>query len=101
MLTLAFGKSGNASRGRKRVMRWQRGEVSGHDFASEPGVGQQRDHRLGEMPMPVRPKFSSQPLFGSKRSRDGSGALYSADSPTAAPPWKKVRYRVKPESGHV
>ena len=71
-------------------MRWQRGEVSGHDFASEPGVGQQRDHRLGEMPMPVRPKFSSQPLFGTKRSRDGSGALHSADSSTAAPPWKNV-----------
>ena len=24
--------------------------MSGHDLAREPGLGEQRDHRLGEMP---------------------------------------------------
>ena len=34
-------------------------------------VMRKRDYRLGEMPMPVHPSSSAQPLFGSKRSRDG------------------------------
>ena len=45
--------------------------MSGHDLAREPGLGEQRDHRLGEMPSPVR---SVQPLIGAKRSRDGPGS---------------------------
>ena len=65
-----------------------RGELSGHDIALEPGLGEQRDHRLGEMPLPVR---LMQPLIGAKRLRDGPGPSHSADSPTAAPPPKKVR----------
>ena len=40
------------------------------------------------MPLPVLPV---QPLIGAKRSRDGPGPSHSADSPTAAPPMKKVR----------
>ena len=44
--------------------------MSGHDLAREPGLGEQRDHRLGEMPLPVQP---SQPLIGAKRLRDGPG----------------------------
>ena len=40
------------------------------------------------MPLPVRPM---QPLIGANRSRDGPGPSPSADSPTAAPPPKKVR----------
>ena len=50
VLMLAFGESGTAERGRNRLMRWRRGEMSGHDLAREPGLGEQRDHRLGEMP---------------------------------------------------
>ena len=69
-------------------MRWRRGEMSGHDLAREPGLGEQRDHRLGEMPLPVQP---AQPLIGAKRQRDGPGPSHSVDSPTAAPPLKKVR----------
>ena len=38
--------------------------MSGHDLAREPGLGEQRDHRLGEMPLPVQPV---QPLIGAKR----------------------------------
>ena len=55
VLMLAFGESGTAERGRNRLMRWRRGEISGHDLAREPGLGEQRDHRLGEMPLPVQP----------------------------------------------
>ena len=62
--------------------------MSGHDLAREPGLGEQRDHRLGEMPLPVQP---AQPLIGAKRQRDGPGPSHSVDSPTAAPPLKKVR----------
>ena len=35
--------------------------MSGNDLAREPGLGEQRDHRLGEMPLPVQP---AQPLIG-------------------------------------
>ena len=88
VLMLAFGESGTAERGRNRLMRWRRGEMSGHDLTREPGLGEQRDHRLGEMPLPVQP---AQPLIGAKRQRDGPGPSHSVDSPTAAPPLKKVR----------
>ena len=36
VLMLAFGESGTAKRGRNRLMRWRRGEMSGHDLAREP-----------------------------------------------------------------
>ena len=85
---LAFGESGTAERGRNRLMRWRRGEMSGHDLAGEPGIGEQWDHRLGEMLLPVQPV---QPLIGAKRLRDGPSPSHSADSPTAAPPLKRVR----------
>ena len=88
VLMLAFGESGTAERGRNRLMRWRRGEMSDHDLAREPGLGEQRDHRLGEMPLPVQ---TAQPLIGAKRQRDGPGPSHSVDSPTAAPPPKRVR----------
>ena len=88
VLMMVFGESGTAERGRNRLMRWRRGEPSGHDLAREPGLGEQRDHRLVEMPLPVQP---AQPLIGAKRQRDGPGPSHSIDSPTAAPPSKKVR----------
>ena len=88
---VAFGESGTAESSRNRLMRWRRGEMSGHDLAREPGLGEQRDYRLGEMPMPVRSHSSAQLLFGSKRSRNGPGPSYSADSPSAAPPSKQVK----------
>ena len=77
VLMLAFGESGTAERGQKRLMRWRRGEKSGHDFAREPGLGEQRDHRLGEMPLPVQPV---QPLIGAKRLRDGPGCSTTEES---------------------
>ena len=40
---LAFGASGTTERGRKRLMKWRRGEMSGHDLAHEPGLDEQRD----------------------------------------------------------
>ena len=83
VLMLAFGESGTAERGQNRLMRWRRGEMS-----DEPGLGEQRDHRLGEMPLPVPP---AQPLIGAKRQRDGPGLSNSVDSPTTAPPPKRVR----------
>ena len=49
VLMLAFSESGIAERGRNRLMRWRRGEFSGHDLARGPGLGEQRDHRLCEM----------------------------------------------------
>ena len=88
VLMLAFGESGTAERGRNRLMRWRRGEMSGHALAREPGLGEQRDHRLGEMPLSVQP---AQPLVGAKRLRDGPGPSHSVDSPTAAPPLKRVK----------
>ena len=45
------------------------------------------------MPMPVRPYSSAQPLFGSRRSRNGPAPSYSVDSPSAVPPSKKVKMR--------
>ena len=36
-----------------------------------------RDHRLGEMPLPVQPV---QPLIGARRLRDGPGPSHSVDS---------------------
>ena len=55
VLMLAFGESETAERGRNRLIKWWRGEMSGHDLARESGLGEQRDHRLGEMPLPVPP----------------------------------------------
>ena len=88
VLMLAFGESGTAERGQNRLMRWRRGEMSGHDLAREPGLGEQRDHRLGEMPLPVQ---HAQPLIGAKRLHDGPGPSHSVDSPTTAPPLKRVK----------
>ena len=65
--------------------------MPGHDLACEPGLGEQRDYMMVEMPMPVRPCFSAQPLFGSKVSRNGPVPSHSMDSSSAAPPSKKVR----------
>ena len=62
----------------------------GHDLAREPGLGEQRDHRLGEMPLPVQP---AQPPIGAKRLRDGPGPSHSVNSPTAAPPLKRMRMK--------
>ena len=45
VLTLAFGESVAAERGRNRLMRWRRREMSGHDLARDPVLGEQRDHR--------------------------------------------------------
>ena len=88
VLMLAYGESGTADRGRNRLMRWRLGEMSDHDLAREPGLGEQRDHRLGEMPLPTQPAL---PLIRAKRLRDGPGRSHSVDSPTAAPPPKRVR----------
>ena len=44
--------------------------MSGHDLAREPGLGEQKDHRLSEMPLPIQP---AQPLIGAKRHCDGPG----------------------------
>ena len=74
VLMLAFGESGTAERGRNRLMRWRRGECRRGEC-----LGEQRDHRLGEMPLPVPP---AQPLIGAKRQRDGPGPSHSVDSPT-------------------
>ena len=63
----------------------------GHDLAREPGIGKQRDYRLGEMTMPIRSNSSAQPLFGSKISCNGPASSHSVDSPTAASPSKKLR----------
>ena len=65
--------------------------MSGYDLARDTGQGEQRDYRLGEMPMPIRPISSAQPLLGPRRSRNGLAPSHSADSPTAASPSKKVR----------
>ena len=59
-----------------------------YEWQREPGLGEQKDHRLGEMPLPIQP---AQPLYGAKRQRDGPGPSHSVDSPTAAPPPKRVR----------
>ena len=71
VLMLAFGESGSAERGRNRLMRWRRGEMSGHDLASEPGLGEQRDHRLGEMPYPfsLRSRSSERKDYVMGRAR--------------------------------
>ena len=39
---LAFGDSGTTNRGRNRLVRWRGGEMSGHDLACQPEVGEQR-----------------------------------------------------------
>ena len=57
-------------------------------MAREPGLGEQSDHRLGELPLPVQP---AQRLIGAKRLRDGPGPSNSVDSPIAAPPLKRVK----------
>ena len=57
-------------------------------MAREPGLGEQSDQRLGELPLPVQP---AQPLIGAKRLRDGPDPSHSVDSPIAAPPLKRVK----------
>ena len=47
VLMLAFGASGTGERGCKRLMRWRLGQLSGHDLARKPGLGEQSDYRLG------------------------------------------------------
>ena len=64
---LSFGKSDTAEWNGNRLLRSIRGEMSGHDSNRGPGLGKHRNDRLGEEPMQVRPIFSAQPLFGSKR----------------------------------
>ena len=91
VLMLAFSESGTIERSRNLLMRWRRGEISGHVLAREPGLSEQRDYKLGEIPMPIRSSSSAQPLFGSKRSRDGSASSHSVYSPFGSPPSKKVR----------
>ena len=60
VLMLAFGESGTAERGRNRLMRWRRGEMSGHDLAGMPGLREQRDHRLEQRDhRPCRPNQRS------------------------------------------
>ena len=54
VLMLAYGETGTTEMSRNR------GEWPGHDLAREPGLDEQRDHRLGEMHLPVRPL---QPLI--------------------------------------
>ena len=39
VLMLGFGESRTAERGRNRLMRWRRGETSGHDLAHEYRTG--------------------------------------------------------------
>ena len=79
VLMLAYGEFGTTETGRNRLMRWRRGEMSGLDLAREPRLGEQSDHRLAEMPLPVRPV---QPLVEEKRWRDGPIPSHSAGSPT-------------------
>ena len=44
VLKLAYGMSSKTTeRGRNCLMRWRRGENSGHDLAREPGLGEQRE----------------------------------------------------------
>ena len=62
--------------------------MTGHDLARELELDEERDYRLGEMPLPVRP---AQPLIGAKRSGDEPGPPHSADFSTAAPSSKKVK----------
>ena len=88
---LALGDSSTAERSRKRLVRWRCSETSGYDLAREPGLGEKKkSFRLGDMPMPVRPCSLAQPLFGSKRLRNGPAPPHSVDSPTAAPTTKKA-----------
>ena len=69
MLMLAFGESGTAERGRNRLMRWRRGEMSGHDLAREPGPGEQRNHRLGPTYQPnLRSRSSEQKHYVMSRA---------------------------------
>ena len=84
VLMLAFDECETAERGRNRLMRWRRGE----NLAREPGLDEQRDHRLGEMPLPVQPV---QSLIGAKVLREGPGPSHCADSPTAVSPLKRVK----------
>ena len=44
VLMLAFGASETAERGPNRLMRWRRGEMSGHDIARDSGLAEQRDY---------------------------------------------------------
>ena len=50
VLLLAFGESGTAESSKNRFMRRRSGEMSGHELAREPGLGEQRDFRLGDTP---------------------------------------------------
>ena len=40
VLMLAFGESGTVNRGRNKLMRCRRGEMSGYDLARETGLGE-------------------------------------------------------------
>ena len=60
----------------------------GSRLSSRTWTGRAEGLPVREMPLPVQPL---QLLVGAKRSCDRPSPSHSADSPTAAPPMKKVR----------
>ena len=52
----AYGERGVLDRPNMRVMRWRNGALSGSDLANEPGLGNSRTYRPGEMPLPSTAK---------------------------------------------
>ena len=95
-LMLASGDSVTAERGRNRLMSWRRGEMSGHELAREPGLSEQRDHRLCRMPL-----SSSTCAAAHRRKRlpDGPGPSFSVGSSTAAPPLTANLYLMPKRTG--
>ena len=67
------------------------GQMPGHYMTREPGLGSQRECRLGERPLTCRPNSSTQPIFRSKISRDGTVSSSTADFLTAAPSSKNMK----------
>ena len=67
-LMLASGESGTVEKVRNRLIRWRRGEMSGHDLARELGLGEQRDHQLGEMHLPVCMYVRYTPVHRSEKT---------------------------------
>ena len=80
VLLLAFVESDTNESGSSRIMRRRRSKIFEHRDLSD-----HRDNKLGEILLPTRENFSTEPLSGAKTSLEGAGFSRSAELPDAGP----------------
>ena len=89
LLMAAYGQQGVVDRPNMRVMRWRNGELSGSDFANEPGLGSSRSYQPGEIPLLNKP---SSGLWRMHQEMNSEFASFCSHL-RAAVPHKRVRVK--------